>query len=211
MRQNYFVKVCKTCLLALKLLCVCTRLEMKGKLGQSLSLRYGRGPFWKQPNITCIHIEVHLHGDQNPLKTYLPSETGVEETSQVGRLERIAIQFVVLSALRGYTTYVSDHSHMKPNDVISKWTLITVKNTVLILLSYSLIFTPNLCSFFPRKMFASLSHLYINTDRVISQNILSNFEVSAVRYRWLFIYLKVSVIVRWMGVFRLSLLNAEVI
>lgn len=45
MQQNYFVKVRKTCLLALKLSCVCIGLEMKGKSGQSSSLRCGRGPF----------------------------------------------------------------------------------------------------------------------------------------------------------------------
>lgn len=98
--------------------------------------------------------------------------------------------------MRGDTTSVSDHNHMKPSDVFSKRTLITVKNAELILLTHSLIFASNLCSFFQRKMFASPSHPYINADRAISQNILSNFEVSAVRYRWLFIYLKVFVIVR---------------
>jgi len=45
-------------------------------------------------------------------------------------------------------------------------------------------------------MFAASSHLCINTARAVSQNILSSFEVSAVHYRWLFIYLNVFVIVR---------------
>lgn len=61
---------------------------------------------------------------------------------------------------------------------------------------YSLIFTLNSSSFFDWKMFAASFHLCINTARAVSQNILSSFEVSAVHYRWLFIYLNVFVIVR---------------
>lgn len=131
-------------------------LEMKGKLSQSLSLRYGRGLFWEQPSITYSCRGSPPQGSK-PAEN-LPAIWN--KWRKPGRWEdwkelQYNLQYWVHCM---DVRFVSDHNHGKPTNAFSKWTVITVMSVKLVVFTllpdfyFEFIFLfwlENVCCFFP--------------------------------------------------------------